>query len=260
MSTSLSDLTHRARLRLLQMHFDSQVGHIGGNLSALDALMVLHHRVMGPDDRFVLSKGHSAGALYIALWTLGVLSDEDLDTFHGEGTMLPGHPPAMGIDRIHFATGSLGHGLSIAAGTALAARFQSVNRCVYCLTSDGEWEEGSTWEALIFAVHHRLDNLSILIDCNRLQGFGTTSEVASLDPLEEKLGGFGIETVALDGHDLTAMETALCKKGSGPRVFILNTHKGEGVSFMRDRLEWHYLPLNSDQYRDAVAELCAAKE
>lgn len=154
------------------MHFEARVGHIGGNLSSLDAMLVVFHEFLSDLDSFVLSKGHSAGALYTALWSVGRLTDADLDSFHREGTLLAGHPPASGLPDIPFATGSLGHGLSLAAGTALAWKLQDKSGRVFCLTSDGEWQEGSTWEALIFASHHKLDNLTVLIDHNGLQGFG----------------------------------------------------------------------------------------
>jgi transketolase len=175
MAISQEDL-RKARKRLLQMHFESKVGHIGGNLSCLDALMVLYHEVLTPADRFILSKGHSAGALYTALWSVGRLSDDRLKTFHKDGGLLAGHPPAAGIDDILFATGSLGHGLSLAAGAAKALELKGETGMVYCLTSDGEWQEGSTYEAMVFASHHRLSNLKILVDHNQLQGFGTTGE------------------------------------------------------------------------------------
>ena len=158
---SWNDLRLGARLRLLRMHYESGVGHIGGNLSCLDLLLILHHRVLLPADQFVLSKGHSAGAYYVTLWTLGKLTEQDLSTFHKDGTRLSGHPPTSGIDDILFATGSLGHGLSLAAGLALAKRLKGEPGRVFCLTSDGEWNEGSCWEALIFAKHHGLDNLTI---------------------------------------------------------------------------------------------------
>src|SRR5882724_1335685 len=170
----------RARRRLIEMHYRTRTGHLGGNLSCIDAMMLVHHEAMGRDDRFVLSKGHSAGAMYVALWSLGQLSDEDLNSFHQDNTLLGGHPPPRGIPGILFGTGSLGHGLSLAAGLALAARLQPRDRRIFCLTSDGEWQEGSTLEAAIFAAHHSLSNLVILVDHNRLQGFGSTAEVASM--------------------------------------------------------------------------------
>lgn len=244
-----------ARKRLLQMHFDSGVGHIGGNLSSLDAMMLVFHEYLTDEDRFVLSKGHSAGALYITLWSLGRLLDQDLKLFHKDNTLLAGHPPAQGIADIPFATGSLGHGLSLAAGTALAFRLKGSDAQVVCMTSDGEWQEGSTWEALIFASHHRLTNLTVLVDHNNLQGFGATSDVASMSPLWDRLQGFEVDLQVVDGHDLDAIRIALDSEQQCMRVIVLRTVKGYGVSFMENRMESHYLPLSEDQFRQAIEEV-----
>ncbi len=138
----LSETFRSARKRLLKMHYESGVGHIGGNLSCLDVLLVLHHEYIGPSERFILSKGHSVGALYVTLWSRGLLSDAQLEQFHRDDTLLAGHPPAAGLPGISFATGSLGHGLSLAAGTALALKLKRAGGSVYCLASDGEWQEG----------------------------------------------------------------------------------------------------------------------
>src|SRR5262249_14275834 len=159
----------------------------------------LHHCILNEDDNFILSKGHSAGALYVTLWSLGQLSEEDLRLFHKDATRLSGHPPVKGIASISFATGSLGHGLGLAAGMALGKRFRSSPGRVFCLTSDGEWNEGSCWESLIFAAHQALDNLVIIVDANGLQGFGTTREVASLDPFGDKFRAFGVHACEIDG-------------------------------------------------------------
>lgn len=244
-----------ARKRLLQMHYESGVGHIGGNLSCLDAMMLTFHEYVGLEDRFILSKGHSAGALYIALWSLDRLSDDDLKMFHKDDTLLAGHPPASGIKDILFATGSLGHGLSLAAGTALGLQLKGQDGRVFCLTSDGEWQEGSTWEAMIFASHHRLRNLTILVDHNNLQGFGRTHDVASMSPLATRLSGFDLDVECVDGHDLAAIRAALDKSTDRCHIVILETTKGRGVSFMEDRMEWHYLPLKEEQYHLALQEL-----
>lgn len=244
-----------ARKRLLQMHYESGVGHIGGNLSCLDALLLMLHEYVTPADRFILSKGHAAGALYIALWSVGRLSDEALTTFHQDNTLLAGHPPASGIKDILFATGSLGHGLSLAAGTALSLQLKQQNGTVFCLTSDGEWQEGSTWEAIIFACHHQLTNLTILVDHNQLQGFGTTNQVASMSPLAEKIAGFDLEIHSVNGHDIPAIRAILDTPIEKCRLVILETTKGHGVSFMENRMEWHYLPLKKQQYEQAIAEI-----
>lgn len=252
------DKFSNARKRLLRMHYESGVGHIGGNLSALDAMLVVFHEYLGTDDKFILSKGHSAGALYIALWSIGRLQDEDLKLFHKDNTLLAGHPPAKGIPDIPFATGSLGHGLSLAAGTALGFRLkENRDARVVCLTSDGEWQEGSTWEAMIFACHHQLTNLTILVDHNELQGFGSTSGVASMAPLWERLQGFPLDLVVIDGHDPEAIRAALNAERPKLRVIILRTVKGRGVSFMENRMDSHYLPLTEEKFLQAIKEVDA---
>ena len=257
---SWAELRTRARLRLLRMHFESGAGHIGGNLSCLDLLLVLHHQFLNPADQFVLSKGHAAGAYYVTLWTLGKLRDSDLALFHKDATLLSGHPPVSGIDGILFGTGSLGHGLSLAAGLALAKRLKSVPGRVVCLTSDGEWNEGSCWEALIFARHHQLANLTVLVDLNGLQGFGTTRDVANLDPLAARFRAFGASTEEVDGHDPIAVRRAIDTDRSGPTMIVAHTRKGCGISFMEDRMEWHYLPMTEAQYLQAAREVEQACE
>jgi len=253
-ATEMQTITDRARARLLRMHYESHVGHIGGNLSSLDILVHLHHKILGPDDAFVLSKGHCAGALYVALWSIGRLRDEDLRLFHGEGTKLAGHPPPNWIPEIRFATGSLGHGLSLSAGMALGKKIKDEPGRVYCLTSDGEWDEGSNWEALIFSAQRKLDNLTFIVDCNGLQGFGTTKEVADLGSLCEKFRSFGFHAMDIDGHNHEELAEALALPAHGPRAIVAHTKKGNGVSFMENRMEWHYLPMTETQYRQAMDE------
>ena len=252
---AIKELYGRAVLRLLQMHYESGVGHIGGNLSALDLLLGLYHGTLQENDVFVLSKGHAVGALYVALWSIGVLTDDDLKSFHRDGTRLSGHPPIRCIPEILFATGSLGHGLGIAAGVAVAKRLKRELGRVFCLTSDGEWNEGSTWEALIFSVHRTLDNVTIIVDANGLQGFGSTHDVARLEPLEDKFRAFGVHTVVIDGHDARSIARALTLRSNCPVAIVAATIKGHGVSFMENRLEWHYLPLSTEQYEKAVLEV-----
>jgi transketolase len=238
------------------MHFESGVGHIGGNLSCLDILLAVYHYVLSEADQFVLSKGHAAGALYVTLWTVGKLSDDDLMQFHRDNTLLSGHPPPQGIPGIQFATGSLGHGIGLSAGLALGMRLAGKAGRVICLTSDGEWNEGSSWESLIFAKHQGLSNLAVIVDENGLQGFGTTEEVANLAPLSERFRAFGLTTLEIDGHDLTAISEVLSTSTSdGPLMIVAKTIKGCGVSFMEHQLAWHYLPMNSEQYIAASQEV-----
>jgi transketolase len=249
-----AELMERARLRLLEMHYHSKVGHIGGNLSALDILMSLYHSRLGPEDGFVLSKGHAAGALYVTLWTMGLLSDEDLRSFHGEGTRLSGHPPLKGVPEVIFATGSLGHGLSLAAGLALGKKLRGEDGRIFCLTSDGEWNEGSCWEALIFLAHQKLDNLTFLVDMNGMQGFGSTRQVADLGSLADKFRAFGVRTIEVDGHDASSISAAL-ECNDGPLAIVAKTTKGCGVSFMENQMAWHYLPMTEEQYHQAMLEV-----
>ena len=248
----------QARERLLRMHYESRAGHIGGNLSALDAMLVLLHEYVTNDDTFVLSKGHAAGALYVTLWSLGRLSDDDLRTFHADGTRLAGHPVPGAVEEIAFGTGSLGHGLSLAAGAALGLRLRRAPGEVFCLTSDGDWQEGSTWEALIFAVHRRLANLTVLVDKNGLQGFGATEEIACTAALAEKLRGFDVFVQSIDGHDAQALRDALARREATLNVIILETVKGHGVSFLENRLDSHYLPLTGEQFAAALREVARA--
>jgi len=237
------------------MHFERQVGHIGGNLSALDMLMVLHHRILQQEDVFVLSKGHAAGALYVTLWSTGRLTDDDLCQFHADHTKLSAHPPPGWLPEIRFATGSLGHGLSLAVGVAMGKALRRQPGRVFCMLSDGELQEGSTWESLIFLKRQSLVPLTVLIDANGLQGFGSTRDVTGLELRASKFREFDIETEEIDGHDLDAIEWACLEASERPRLVIARTHKGHGVSFMEDRMEWHYLPMSPEQYQRAVGDV-----
>jgi transketolase len=251
----VNDILRRAKLRLLKMHFESGIGHIGGNLSALDILLTLHHRVMREGDEFILSKGHAAGALYVTLWSLGRLAEEDLVQFHKDATKLGGHPLAHCIPEIFFASGSLGHGLGLAAGLALGKKLRGQSGRVFCLLSDGEWNEGSTWESLIFIVHRNLRQVLLMVDQNGLQGFGSTADVANLGSLANKLREFGLEVREVDGHEPKAIELALTSPPEDrPVALLARTIKGHGVSFMENKMEWHYLPMTREQYELAIEE------
>ncbi len=248
-------LLKKAKLRLLKMHHESGIGHIGGNLSSLDAMLFLHTQTMEKDDLFILSKGHSAGALYVTLWAAGQLADDDLAQFHKDNTSLPGHPVGGWHPGIRFSTGSLGHGLGLSAGVGMARRLQKNNAPVYCLTSDGEWNEGSNWEAALFIAHHNLHRVTILIDRNDLQGFGRTGEVANMEPFGDKFRAFGFDVLCIDGHDPRELQGALAQQHGLPKVIIMRTVKGHGVSFMENKMEWHYLPMSKEQYQQAVDEV-----
>ncbi len=255
--TAITEIIKKAKIRLLKMHFESGVGHIGGNLSSLDLMVCLYHEILANGDAFVLSKGHAAGALYITLWSLGRLTDEDLQEFHKDGARLSGHPPVNWMPEILFATGSLGHGLSLSNGLALGKKIKSESGRIFCLLSDGEWNEGSNWEALIFAVHQNLNQLTLIIDYNRLQGFGTTRDVADLEPFADKFRSFRCEVTEINGHAPDEIIKALSLTTKRPHVIIAHTKKGNGVSFMENKMEWHYLPLSADQYQQALEEVGA---
>ncbi len=254
----LREAIWKTRKRLIDMHFHSCIGHIGGNLSAIDILMVLFHTVLEAEDTFILSKGHAAGALYATLWSIGRLKDEDLLQFHKDDTKLSGHPAPDFLPEIPFSTGSLGHGLSLAAGIALGKRLQKQPGRVFCLLSDGEMQEGSTWEALIFLAHRSLAPLTIFIDNNGLQGFGTTKEVSGLQLTAEKFRDFGLAAEEIDGHDVNAIAAACKRSNSGTKIYLAHTCKGCGISFMENKMEWHYLPMTAEQYRQALKELDSA--
>ncbi|MEH6627066.1 MAG: 1-deoxy-D-xylulose-5-phosphate synthase N-terminal domain-containing protein [Motiliproteus sp.] len=248
-------LLKTAKLRLLRMHYESNSGHLGGNLSCIDAIMILHHLVMKPGDQFLLSKGHSAGALYITLWSLGKLFDSDLESFSKDNTLLPGHPSGEGIPDLLFSTGSLGHGPSLASGLALAAKYKNSDHQVYCLCSDGEWQEGSCWEALTFAIHQKLNNLTIIIDQNGLQGFGKTKDVISCGDLTTRISAFGANVQRVSGHDPLEIKKSLEETSLDmPNVLILDTVKGNGTHF-EGEMQSHYLPLSEEQFQAAYSKV-----
>ena len=249
------------RRSILEQSRRANVGHIGSCLSVADILAVIYSgviRVESPDDpdrdRFVLSKGHAALALYAALHASGRLSTALLESFCTDGSPVATHPERA-VEGVDFSTGSLGHGLSIGAGAALAARIQDSGRRVYVLLSDAELNEGSTWEAAMFAAHHRLENLVAIVDANGQQALGFTKHVLDLAPVADRWRSFGWDAVEVDGHDCDALQAALMRPTSGPNVVVANTTFGKGVSFMESRIAWHYSPMDDREYALALAEL-----
>lgn len=242
----------------------ANVGHIGSALSIADMIAVLYGGVLNipdpedPDrDRFVLSKGHAALALYAALYLRGLIPEGQLSSYCGDGTLCGVHPEHE-LEGVDFSTGSLGQGLAIGAGTALAARLQGRDFKSYVLVSDAECNEGSLWETIMFAAHHRLSNLIAIVDDNAQQAFGKTKDVIDLEPLRDKWEAFGWHAVDVDGHDTDALRTALTSLDSSdsrPTVIVAKTVSGRGVSFMEGKVEWHYLPLSDEQYERALNEI-----
>jgi transketolase len=251
---------HVIRRTIIDQSYRAKVGHIGSALSISDLVAAV---LGGPADldrgadrdRVVLSKGHAALALYAALHHDGRLDEGAIDTYCGDGTLLGVHPE-HGLDGVDFCTGSLGQGLSLGAGAALAAKRQGSERRVFVIMSDAELNEGSTWEAVMFAAQHRLDNLTLLVDLNGQQALGYTQDVIDLDSVEEKLASFGWSAQTVPGHDHAALEAALAPAADGrPRAIVADTTFGYGVSFMESKIEWHYLPLDDENYAVALADL-----
>jgi transketolase len=257
-NSELRETRRRAARTLLGLYKKANAGHIGASLSCLEILLEILLRQASERDEVVLSKGHAAAGLYTALSEARRLDPALLDSFYQEGTLLAAHTPCgKQLDAIRFGTGSLGHGLSLAAGVAFSQRFTQKSFHVYCVVSDGDCNEGSTWEAALFAAHQKLENLTVIVDRNRLQGFGATEDVMSLEPFTDKWKSFGFDTrVAENGNDFEALNaafTARREKGK-PRCIVAATTKGHGVSFMAGKMEWHYLPMTDVQYEQALAE------
>lgn len=249
------------RLLVLEQSKRANVGHIGSALSVADILATIYGEVLkggagDPDrDRFVMSKGHAAIALYAALHLAGFLTHEDLDSYVDEGSLLGVHPH-HGLAGVDFSTGSLGQGLAMAAGAALAARLAGSHRRVFVLLSDAEMNEGSVWETVMFAAHHHLDNLVAIVDLNGQQALGYTADVISLEPLEERWRAFNWDVHVVPGHDQAAMASVIAELPPGrPHVLVAQTTFGKGVSFMESQIRWHYMPMNDEEYAIAVAEI-----
>ncbi|HTX98478.1 MAG TPA: transketolase [Bacteroidota bacterium] len=260
---ALNARLYSVKIRLLDMYHAAHAGHIGCSLSCTEMLVHLKFSWMQPEDRLILSKGHAAALLYSVFAEAGEISEETIGTFYHNGTTLPAHPPVNQVKPIPFATGSLGHGLSLSAGMAFGARMKGEARKHFCVTSDGELDEGSTWEAAMFIAHHRLTNVIWLIDRNSIQGIGRTEEVLRLEPLKAKLESFGFHVSEADGHDFNALERAKAEcadvsaSAGKPCVVICSTVKGHGVSYMEDTVDCHYLPMTEEQYHQAIDELKA---
>ena len=258
-SSELRQLQRKLRLKILEMHHNVRAGHIGCSLSCIDLLISILIFNKSEFDTFILSKGHAATALYSCLNYLGEISDNEMKSFYKEGTRLPAHPVPGKFKGIPFATGSLGHGFPVGAGIAKANNMRNENFWVYVLVSDGETNEGTTWEAAHFAKKHKLDKLIILVDKNRIQGFDSSKKVLG-DTTTEKLWlSLGFDAATVDGHNILAINKQLkdfknCLN-SNPKVIIANTIKGKGVSFMENQLDWHYWSMNDEQYNIAINEL-----
>ena len=259
----------KVRLWTIEGVFNAKSGHPGGSLSAADIMTYLYFREMkidpkdpkDPDrDRFVLSKGHCAPALYAALALRGYFSTEEIKVLRHIGAMLQGHPDMKGTPGVDMSSGSLGQGISAACGMALAGKLDGKDYRVYSMLGDGECEEGQVWEAAMFASHYKLDNLCAVVDYNGRQIDGTVKDVAGLENLKGKFEAFGFEVTEIDGNDFEQIEAAFEKaktvKGK-PFAIIAKTVKGKGVSYMENAVGWHGKAPNADEYKIAMDELNA---
>ncbi len=263
---SVLEISKRIRKHCVRMTNRANASHIGSCLSMADLLSVLYGRILRVDperpdwpdrDRFVLSKGHGCAALYAVLAERGFFSLSWLDTYSLDGSRLAGHA-THSVPGVEVSTGSLGHGLSISTGMALAAMRDGRSHRTFCILSDGECDEGSTWEPVLFAPHHKLDNLIAIVDYNKIQSLGRVKEVIDLDPLPDKWLAFGWGVREIDGHNLNAIEEAMNEipyEPGKPSCIIAHTVKGKGVSFMEDELIWHYKAPLDENFDIALKEL-----
>ena len=243
-----------------------RASHVGSCLSVADVLAVLYSGILRVDpaaptdpgrDRMIMSKGHAAAVLYAVLAEVGFFEPSILDTYYQDGSPLAGHVTAT-MPGVDHSTGSLGHGLSVAAGMALGARLDGDDRRVFAILSDGECDEGSVWEPVLFAAHHRLDNLVAIVDYNKIQSLDLVSDTLALEPFADKWRAFGWHTIEIDGHDHAAIRAALGEipaEAGRPTCVIAHTIKGKGVTFMEHSVLWHYRPPDGDEYERALAEL-----
>ena len=243
--------------RFIDMYFKVNAGHIGSSLSCADILTSVYFNWMSPTDEIILSKGHAAASLYSLLAEGGILSEDQINTFYQNNTYLAAHPPANKISKIPFATGSLGHGLSLSAGLGMASKLKKNNKTIFCVTSDGEINEGSTWEAALFISHHNLKNVIWLIDRNKLQGFGSTEDIMKLGPLDDKLKSFGFDVMSVNGHNYDELNAIkeFHLKAERPIAVICNTIKGYGWKEQQNQLACHYIPFKENEYKEILESI-----
>lgn len=261
---------NKIRSLALNMVFEGQSSHIGSVLSEADVLAVLFNEILNIDsenpkkperDRFILSKGHAGAGVYAALALKGFYDVEELKKHYSNGSVFSGHVSHKGVNGVEFSTGSLGHGLSVGVGMSLAAKKLFKDYSTYVLLSDGEMDEGSNWEALMSAAHFGLGNLTAVIDYNKLQSLTTTEETMGLEPLVDKIKAFGWDVIEVDGHDHKQLSNAFKNHNSSndiPLMIIAHTIKGKGVSFMENKVFWHYAPPTLQQLNIALEELKGA--
>jgi len=260
----LEQISKNIRKSIVTMNAKSFASHSGTALSAVDILSVLYFKIMNVDvnnpkllnrDKFILSKGHGSSALYGTLAEKGFFDKKLLEGFYLDNGLLPGHLDKEAVPGVEVSSGSLGHGLSLGIGMSIANKVDKLDGHVYVMCGDGELDEGSVWEAIMLAPHKNLDNLTLIIDYNKLQGYGNTNEVINLEPLHEKFKAFNWNVIEINGHDFQEIEQALIAIADKPKVIIAHTIKGKGVSFMENEFVWHYKSPNEEQLKQALEEL-----
>ena len=245
----------KIRIKILEMSNLAKSSHIGSSLSIVEILLVLYKFFVKKKNVFILSKGHACLAYYCILNKFGYVSSKQLNSYGKNNSILMAHVSHK-VPGIEFSTGSLGHGLPYAVGRALAAKIDNTNNKVYVLISDGELNEGTTWESLLFASFHKLDNLFIIIDYNKIQSLNFTKNVLKIEPLKKKLSSFGCSVKNIDGHNFNQIYISLLKrKKNKPTILIANTIKGKGVKYMENKILWHYKFPDQKQLQKAVKEL-----
>lgn len=243
------------RKNILKLSYKAKSSHIGSCLSIVEILAVLYHNILKKKDRFILSKGHAALALYCTLYQKKYISLKTLNSFGANKTILMNHVSHK-VNGVEFSTGSLGHGLPVAIGKAIKFKINKEKNKVYVLMSDGEINEGTTWEGLLFASHHKLDNLNIIIDYNKIQSMDFVKKVINIEPLKSKFLSFGCNVKVINGHNITAINNALIRSAKNkPNVIIANTVKGKGVSFMENNNLWHYKNPNLEELKRSLLEI-----
>ena len=260
------ELAKRVRLDVLKMVHSAHASHIGSAYSVIDILTVLYSDILKYDinnakndnrDRLVLSKGHAGAALYATLAEVGFYSVDLLKTYEQDGSVFSGHISHKGVPGVEFSTGSLGHGVCVATGIALAGKLDKKKYHVYAITGDGETNEGSFWETIMFANQYKLSNYTVIIDRNHMQAMGDISNVIETGNLAEKIKEFGWNTISIDGHNHAQIKNALLTKfdNEAPTCIVANTIKGKGVSFFENELIWHYRDPQGEFYEKALKEL-----
>ena len=251
----MNKTTKDIRINILKLTYKAKSSHIGSCLSIVEILAVLYNNILKKKDRFILSKGHAALALYCTLYQKKYISLKTLKSFGSNKSILMNHVSHK-VNGVGFSTGSLGHGLPVAIGKALKFKVNKEKNKVYVLMSDGEINEGTTWEGLLFASHHKLDNLNIIIDYNKIQSMDFVNKVIGIEPLKSKFLSFGCNVRIINGHNVTAINKALIKTVKNkPNVIIANTIKGKGVSFMENNNLWHYKNPNLDELKRSLVEI-----